>query len=396
VGRFRTAPRGRRDVAFLWSAETAGQGFGINPSWGGMRVYETMRRERPDFFLHCGDTIYADKPIPAEVALPDGTVWRNLTTAAKSKVAETLDDFRGNYLYNLLDDNVRRFAAEVPQVWQWDDHEVLDNWWLGKDLTGDPRYREKSVALLAARAARAFREYAPLRWHGPDEPERLYRHLSYGPHLDLFVVDLRSYRAPNSHNQQPEEGPETALLADAQWKWLERAIGASRATWKVVAAGLPLGLLVGDGRDAEGRPRQEAIANGPGAPAGRELELARLLRALARKRIRNLVWLCGDVHYTAAHHYHPSRARFADFLPFWEFVSGPLNAGTFGPNRLDDTFGPEVVFQKVPARGGAAPSAGLQFFGRVDIDGATGEMKVSLKDVAGETLFVQRLKPARR
>ena len=32
VGRFRTAPAGRRDVSFVWSGDTAGQGWGIDPS----------------------------------------------------------------------------------------------------------------------------------------------------------------------------------------------------------------------------------------------------------------------------------------------------------------------------------------------------------------------------
>ncbi len=127
-GRFQSAPYRRGSVRFVWGADTAGQGFGINPEFGGMRIYETMRKRRPDFFLHSGDNIYADGPIPGEKTVEDGKVWRNLVTPEKSKVAETLDEFRGNYKYNLLDDNVRRFNAEVPQVWQWDDHEVTNNW----------------------------------------------------------------------------------------------------------------------------------------------------------------------------------------------------------------------------------------------------------------------------
>src|SRR5512145_3178576 len=43
-GRFRTAPGDGRDVSFVWSGDTAGQGWGINPEWGGMRLYEVMRR----------------------------------------------------------------------------------------------------------------------------------------------------------------------------------------------------------------------------------------------------------------------------------------------------------------------------------------------------------------
>ena len=37
------------------------------------------------------------------------------------------------------------------------------------------------------------------------------------------------------------------------------------------------------------------------------------------------------------------------------------------------------------------PSAGLQFFGQIDIDGRTKDMVVQLKDLAGNSLFTQRL-----
>src|SRR5215510_9828933 len=55
VGRFRTAPADQRSVSFVWSGDTAGQGWGIDEARGGMRTYATMLRNRPDFFIHCGD-----------------------------------------------------------------------------------------------------------------------------------------------------------------------------------------------------------------------------------------------------------------------------------------------------------------------------------------------------
>ena len=85
----------------------------------------------------------------------------------------------------------------------------------------------------------------------------------------------------------------------------------------------------------------EAFANGDdGPPLGRELEIADLLRFIRDRRIRNVVWITGDVHYCAAHHYHPARAKFTEFDPFWEFVAGPLHAGTFGPTRWTRRSGP--------------------------------------------------------
>ncbi|MDX2152525.1 MAG: alkaline phosphatase D family protein [Bryobacteraceae bacterium] len=395
-GRARTAPAAKADIRFVWTGDTAGQGYGINPEWGGMRIYETMRRDQPHFLLHSGDTIYADNPIPPEIKLPDGSVWKNLTTPEKSKVAETLDEFRGNYRYNLLDENIRRFNREVPQIWQWDDHEVSNNWSPSLDLAANPRYKDKRLGLLIANATRAFLEYAPIRFDPADE-QRVYRHIPYGPLLDVFVIDMRSYRGPNTHNRQSAESNETVYLDKPQLDWLEQGLARSKATWKVIASDMPIGLVVGDGKDKEGRPRFENSANGDGPPLGRELEIARVLRAIRQRRIRNVVWLTADTHYTAAHYYDPAKAQFKDFDPFWEFVSGPANAGTFGPNATDNTFGIDVQFFKAPPQGqvNLPPSAGYQFYGLVEIDGRSEQMKVTLKDVAGASLYSKILSPQR-
>jgi alkaline phosphatase D len=391
--RFRTPPGDRRDVRFVWSGDTVGQGWGINPEFGGMRIYESMRRVEPDFFIHSGDTIYADGPVAAEVPLAGGGVWRNVTTEAKAKVAETLEEFRGQYAYNLLDEPLRSFNAEVPMLAQWDDHEVTNNWYWELRKDADARYREGSVALLAARGMRAFREYLPVRQH-PLDPERLYRRFGYGPLLDVFRIDLRSYRGPNSDAQPTRLAPEFRIFGEAQLAWLKQALRQSTAVWKVIASDMPLGVVIHD--DFVARTGAEGIALRDGPPAGRELEVAELLTFIRDREIQNVVWVTADVHYTAAHFYDPARARYPHFAPFWEFVSGPLNAGTFGPGTLDDTFGPQLRYARTPPAGqfNLPPSAGLQFFGQVDIEGASGTLTVRLKDIAGDTLFTQVLAPA--
>ena len=159
---------------------------------------------------------------------------------------------------------------------------------------------------------------------------------------------------------------------------------------------MPLGLQVNDGKDAQGRDKWEAVANGDnGAPLGREIEIARLLREIKRANLHNIVWLTADVHYTAAHYFDPAKAKFSDFSPFWEFVSGPLNAGSFGPNAPDGTFGMQVVYQKAPQEQNTSPAAGLQFFGQVDIDAKTKAMTVALKDLTGASLYSKTLAPHR-
>jgi alkaline phosphatase D len=407
AGRFVTLPLGRdddgyygnrrgADLRFVWGGDTAGQGWGINRAFGGMKIYEAMRQRQPRFFIHSGDTIYADGPIPESRVAENGQPWVNVVTPEVAKVAETLDEFRGRYRYNLIDDHVRRFNAEVPQIWQWDDHEVTNNWSDSKDLSADTRYTEKNVPLLTARGTRAFLDYAPLRPFDARESQRVYRRFSYGPLLDVFVIDMRSYRGPNTDNLQPAPGADTEFLGREQLDWLKRGLEGSRALWKVIAADMPVGLNIGDGNTAAGVPRWEAIANGnAGAPLGRELEIAELLRFIKRERVRNVVWLTADVHYCAAHYYDPKSAAFSDFDGFWEFVSGPLNAGSFGPNTMDATFGPQVVFSKAPPPGqvNLSPYAGLQFFGEVNIDGKSGELTVDLRDLGGASVFSKTLAP---
>ncbi|PHP68464.1 alkaline phosphatase [Zhengella mangrovi] len=395
IGRFRTAPAGRRDIRFAWSGDTAGQGWGIDET--GMKTYATMARHTPDFFLHSGDTIYADGAMQDEVDLKDGSKWVNkVLIDEKRKVAETLDEYRGQWKYNLMDEHVRALNAICPTFFLWDDHEVVNNWSDAKDLTGDNRYTEKSVHVLAARAGRAFHEMTPISYT-PAEPGRVYRKIAYGPLLDVFFLDMRSYRGPNGPSMETEMTPESRILGEEQVRWLKRELANSKATWKVIAADMPLGLIVWD--NWKGKAGAEAVSNGDNGPArGRELEIADLLRFIKNAGIDNTVWLTADVHYTAAHYYDPSKAQFQDFNPFWEFVSGPLHAGTFGPNDLDMTFGPEVKYVKAPtAEQGAnlPPSMGLQFFGLVDIDGQTGQMTVRLMDREDQELWKITLDPVR-
>jgi len=389
-GRFRTAPADRRDVSFVWGGDVAGQGWGINPDDGGMFTFSAMRKHRPDFFLHSGDTIYADGLIASEVKLADGKVWKNVTIPEKAKVAETLDEFRAAHKYNFLDDNVRAFNAEVPIFVQWDDHEVVNNWSASKELPA--AYKERNIALLAARASRAFHEMYPMR-ESIVEPGRVYRTLNYGPLLDVFMLDERSYRGPNGPNLQEAYGPDAYFLGPDQMRWLKRELLNSRATWKVIASDMPLSLIVYD--DAANKKGSEAFAQGDGPPRGRELEIAEILRFIKTAPIQNTVWLTADVHYAAAHYYNPNKAQFQDFEPFWEFVSGPLHAGTFGPNELDNTFGPEVRFIKAPGldKQNLPPTAGMQFFGHVKIDGASGQMTVTLRDRADVALWSTTLDP---
>jgi alkaline phosphatase D len=384
--------------SFVWTGDTAGQGWGINEEIGGMRGYNAMHATRPDFFIHSGDTIYADGPIAATVTEKDGQVWRNIVTEEVSKVAETLGEYRGRHRYNSLDANMRAMFAEVPVIAQWDDHETHNNWYPGQILD-DARYTERNVNVLAARGRQAWQENMPIAdsaalWRpgtfdaGQYQPARIYRKISRGPQLEIFCLDMRTFKSPNTDGKEPYS---TNILGQEQVDWLIKEVRQSKATWKVIAADLPLGIIVPDGP-----VNQESLSNRDnGAPLGRELEIAGVLSAFKRDGVKNTVWLTADVHYCAAHHYSPERAAFTDFDPFWEFVAGPINAGSFGPNAMDGTFGPEVVFSKAGSFAGESPRDGEnQYFGHVDL-APDGTFTASLRNANGAVLFSKTLTPER-
>lgn len=104
-----------------------------------------------------------------------------------------------------------------------------------------------------------------------------------------------------------------------------------------------------------------AFTQGRPEALGRELKVSRLLSWIKVDQVRNVVWFTADVHYTAAHHYDPSRAVFDDFA------------------RRRQANQP--------------PSDGLQFFGHVAAVGRSDVMTVRLMDVAGEQLYSIELNP---
>ncbi len=91
----------------------------------------------------------------------------------------------------------------------------------------------------------------PIR-ENPGSEGRVYRKIAYGPLLDVFLIDMRSYR--NSTWNKRDDRSDTFILGPAQLAWLKRELAASDATWKVIAADLPIGLISEDAsRWATGR-----------------------------------------------------------------------------------------------------------------------------------------------
>ena len=143
-----------RSVSFVWSGDTAGQGWGIDEARGGMRTYATMLRNRPDFFIHSGDSIYADCPIPRGA---EAAERRDLAQPRhRGEIAgrrRRSPSFAATTNTICSTPTCARFNAEVPIFAQWDDHEVTNDWWPGQIAPPTTPTRNALAAGGARRAA---------------------------------------------------------------------------------------------------------------------------------------------------------------------------------------------------------------------------------------------------
>lgn len=202
IARFVTAPRpgDAAKVSFCVGGDT-------RESYKPFTIMSAVRAQQPDFFLHLGDTIYADR---------GGT-------------AHYLPEFWAKYRAN-RDDLATQFCFdEISAYVTWDDHEVADDY-----LPGNP---------LAPIGRKAFLDYWPIR-RNLEEPERIYRSFRWGKALELFILDARQYRDPRR----------ITMLGKAQKEWLFEGLSRSDAIFKFIATSVP---MAGGGKDRwDGYPRE--------------------------------------------------------------------------------------------------------------------------------------------
>ena len=228
--RHRAGHRRRRDVTIAWSADTVGQGWGINPEWGGLRLYETMRRAEPDVFIHCGDTIYADQPVrrrgeagrrddleePGDGGEVEGRRRRWTTSAAPTSTT-------------CIDEHMRRFNAEVAQIVH-----------VGRprgpgQLVSDARpvdrrrsTRVKSMALLADARAAGVPRVQPACRSIADDRSAIYRTRRLRPaRRDLRARPAQLPRRRTARTASRRSTDESALVGRAAARWLKARLAAS-------------------------------------------------------------------------------------------------------------------------------------------------------------------------
>jgi alkaline phosphatase D len=287
VARTRTAPAPNATVEKLKFAFASCQQY----EQGYYGAYRHVVADSPDLIAFLGDYIYESS-------------WGKEHVRKHDRPAEpmTLDDYRARHAHYKTDPDLQAAHAACPWILTWDDHEVDNDY--ADDL---PEFRMPKEQFLARRAAayRAYYEHMPLparmRPEGPHM--RIYTQLGWGALARFYLLDDRQYRSYHACRRlwRPGEGktvdiaectalenPNRSILGRAQERWLEGALGDSRAAWNVLAQQ----TRVAQFDELPGPGRRAWTDSWDGYPAARK----RLLDFLSGRRIANPVAIGGDVH----------------------------------------------------------------------------------------------------
>jgi alkaline phosphatase D len=329
-----------------------------------------MKDLSPDFFIANGDMIYSADTCPADG--PDGPAgWQNIPgnfsgvldpSVNWTNLGQVRNVYLQHWQYNRADPYLQDFLENTSMYSQWDDHEVINDFgapwqhWnsANKDREGYPN--------LVKVGREAFFSYSPID-RNRDDPNRIYRSFSWGPNLNLIILDARSYRSPNSMADSVENNK--TMLGSEQLRWLEESLLNSTATWKVISSDVPISIPTGFNASIFGR---DGWANGNetnfSSETGFERELQGLLKFIDENNINNVVFVTTDVHFAANIKYEVDANGDGDKLLFYELVSGPLSAFRFGmPGgpplpKIDTTFNPTLLYEE----------GGIFNFGYIRID----------------------------
>jgi alkaline phosphatase D len=261
VQRFRTTPhaRSRRDLAIAFSGD-------LEERYKPFRVFDAIAAQNIDAFLHLGDTVYADIP--------------------KRDFSPTLAHYRRKHAAIRADRSLQAFMANHASIAIWDDHEIENG------ANGEHP--------AIAQAEQAFREFWPTRRAREGQNAGLYRKLSFGEDIDLFVLDTRQFRAPQSDVNDAKK----TMLGREQLHWFRAAYRASKARYRLIATSVP---FHGSSKDAWGNYEHE-----------RDELLAMFRDAYDRSNAKTIL-LSADYHFAREWRKNERRGVY-------EFTAGPLAA----------------------------------------------------------------------
>lgn len=277
IGRTRTTPRGSVDHLRFAVASCA------NYQHGYFNAYARIAdRTDLDAVLFLGDYFYEDGiddkeygPLPSRLHEPRTAVT-------------TLDQYRKRHSFYKLEPNLQRLHRTHPFIAIWDDHEMTDDCFTEgakehfEDRDGEWMWR-RSAAL------RAYFEWMPVRERREGDAYRIFRSFRYGDLAEIIMLDGRQEgRAEQITSSSDPDLYDSgrSMLGDNQLQWFMEKLSGSTARWKIVGNQVMMAHIRG--------------VKNLDAWDGYPVERDHILRWIETQRIRNVLFLTGDIHVSIA------------------------------------------------------------------------------------------------
>ncbi len=246
-GSFRT-PEARdkpQDVRF---AVVTGQSYWDLDHRGGYHIYPAMQKLDLDFLVPTGDTVYLDSEAP------------------RARTVE-LARYHWQRMYSLP--RHVEFHRNVPGYWEVDDHDSWAN-------DGWPTLHAPWMnPLTFEQGFQVYREQVPMG-------DSTYRTVRWGKNLQVWMVEGRLYRSPNTM----PDGPGKTIWGKEQLAWLKQSILNSDADFRVLISPTP---IVGPDRT---KGKNDNHANEAFAHEGNHF------RSWTKEhQLQNFYVCCGDRHW---------------------------------------------------------------------------------------------------
>lgn len=207
----------------------------------------------------------------------------------------------------------------TPTWGTWDDHDFGAN-----DSDGRLKGKENT--------RRAFVEYRANREFGEGDAG-IYTKFQYGP-VEVFLLDTRWFARTEP---SPVDAQQPTLLGKKQWKWLQDALLASQAPFKVIACG-----MIWDDKENSESDDWGTYAH----------EREALFRFVGEHKISGVVLVGGDIHCSRLLKYETESVVG---YPIHQFIVSPIHKHTIPSLNVAH---PNLV------RGEAVPHVWL----RLDVD----------------------------
>jgi alkaline phosphatase D len=241
-GGFVTAPAPDNEAPVRFMVST-GQAYGDQDAdGGGYKIYPAMLKLEPHFFVHTGDIVYYDG-LAKNVGL---AYWH------------------WQRMYS-LPTNIE-FHRQVDSYFIKDDHDTwMNDCWPGREtrFMGDFTFEQGLEVFL----------------HVVPMGDRTYRTRRWGKDLQIWMVEGRDFRSPNTM----PDGPEKTIWGEEQKQWFKKTVEASDATFKILISPTP---VVGPDR----KNKKDNHSNSNFSHEGNEIR-----EFISRQP--NMYVVCGDRHW---------------------------------------------------------------------------------------------------